>query len=336
MIVAVLLAGLLAITWLSNLGALFKGFGPSAQLDGKLYEVQVVKPSKDGASERIVLVEIEGIITSLGSAPGDLVTRVKDQLALAAKDDDVKAVILKVDSPGGEVLASDDIYRAIREFQKEHNKPVVASMGSLAASGGYYVSAPCRWIVANELTLTGSIGVIMQSLNVRGLMDKVGVVPVTLKSGKFKDMLSSTKKPEDIPPEERQMLQKLIDEVYGRFQAVVEEGRGESKKSNGADGRALVRDWKDYADGRIFSGKQALELGFVDELGTLDTAIERARKLAGITDSALIRYQPPFDFGNLFKLLGQSDAKGVKVDLGLDVPRLQPGRPYFLSPSVLH
>src|SRR2546428_583630 len=128
---------------------------------------------------------------------------ISDQLRLAGEDDSAKAVVLRVDSPGGEVLASDEIYRAIADFEKDYKKPVVASMGGLAASGGYYVSAPCRWIVANELTITGSIGVIMHSYNYRGLLNKVGVRPEVFKSGKFKDMLSGEKDEEDIPAEER-------------------------------------------------------------------------------------------------------------------------------------
>ena len=123
------------------------------------------------------MVDVDGIITSRAIDQGgySMVDVIKAQLKRAEEDDRVKAVILKVDSPGGEVLASDEISRAIAEFQtKPHGKPVVCSMGSLAASGGYYVSAPCRWIVANELTITGSIGVIMSTWNYRGLMDKVG------------------------------------------------------------------------------------------------------------------------------------------------------------------
>jgi protease IV len=141
------------------------------------------------AHNKIAILEVKGMITSepWSHSGRTMATVLQDQLKVAAEDDDVKAVILKVDSPGGEVMASDDIATAVREFQTKHNKPVVASMGSLAASGGYYVSAPCQWIVANELTLTGSIGVIMQAFNYRGLMDKVGVVPTTFKSGRFKE-----------------------------------------------------------------------------------------------------------------------------------------------------
>src|SRR6185295_3608548 len=158
---------------------------------------------------------------------------------LAGKDDRVKAVLLKVNSPGGEVLASDDIYNAIRNFQIEHNKPVIASMGSLAASGGYYVSAPCRWIVANELTITGSIGVIMHTYNYRGLMNKVGLRPLVFKSGRFKDMLSGEKDLEKLTPQEKEdqvveekMIKDLINQTFEKFKSVVADGRQQSNKQN--------------------------------------------------------------------------------------------------------
>src|SRR5262249_4295077 len=147
------------------------------------------------------------------------------QLKRAEEDDRVKAVILKVDSPGGEVMAADQIHNEIAQFQTRSRKPVVASMGSLAASGGYYISAPCRWIIANELSITGSIGVIMSSWNYRGLMDKVGVLTQTYKSGKYKDMLSGSREPDSITPEEKRMVQKLIDETFAKFKQVVSDGR---------------------------------------------------------------------------------------------------------------
>ncbi|KAB2663677.1 MAG: S49 family peptidase, partial [Verrucomicrobia bacterium] len=152
---------------------------------------------EDNASEdKIAVLTIDGVITGQPVEPGGrtLVDLVRDQLERARDDDAVKAVLLKVDSPGGEVLASDEIYRLIRDFLDEESpKPVVVSMGSLAASGGYYVSAPCQWIVANEMTMTGSIGVIFHGYNYRGLMDKVGVRPEITKSGKLKDMMSGEK-----------------------------------------------------------------------------------------------------------------------------------------------
>jgi protease-4 len=315
------------------------GRGHKARLDGKLYEEHLL--TEHDTENKIVVIDISGVITSHDfDGTGDMVERVKEELKLAGKDDDVRAVILSVDSPGGEVLASDEIYRAIQEFQEETEKPVIAQMGSLAASGGYYVSAPCRWIVANELSLTGSIGVIMSGMNFRGLMDKVGIQPQVYKSGKFKDMLSSTRRPEDVPAGEREMVQALIDETYATFKNVVRKGRTESRMANKVEGfekecRELASDWESYADGRIFSGKEAHRLGFVDELGNFDVAVKRAKKLAEISEANLVKYQPPFAFGNILRLLGKSDAHAVKVDLGFDFPRLQAGRMYFLSFSVV-
>src|SRR4029078_5016652 len=150
----------------------------------------------------------------------NMVDVVEEKLKRATQDKSVKAGILKVNSPGGEVLAADDIYNSVEQFQKTSHKPVIAAMGSLAASGGYYVSAPCQWIVANELTITGSIGVIMNSFNYRGLMDKVGLRPEVFKSGKFKDMLSGSKKESEITDEERQMIQRLVNETFEKFKSV--------------------------------------------------------------------------------------------------------------------
>src|ERR1019366_2559297 len=174
------------------------------------------------ARSKIAVVTVDGIITdnTRNQTGNNMVDVIKAQLDRAKDDDRVKAVILKVDSPGGEVMASDEINKAVADFQDKSHKPVVCSMGSLAASGGYYVSAPCRWIVANELTITGSIGVIMSGWNYRGLMDKIGVRPQPFKSGKYKDMLSGSREPDSITQEERDMVQALINETYEKFKGV--------------------------------------------------------------------------------------------------------------------
>src|SRR5208282_1833131 len=145
----------------------------------------------------------------IDSSDMTMVDFIGEELKMAQRDSDVKAVILKVNSPGGEVLASDEINQAITKFQDQTHRPVVASMGTLAASGGYYISVPCRWIVANELTITGSIGVIMESWNYRELMDKVGIRPQVFKSGRFKDMLSGEREPDTgkLSPEEQKNRQ---------------------------------------------------------------------------------------------------------------------------------
>ncbi len=293
---------------------------------------------KGAGEDKIAVVDVSGLISSFSfDASGrGLVTGIREQLTLAGKDDDVKAVILRVDSPGGEVLASDEIYKAIRAFQDKYKKPVVASMGSVAASGGYYVSAPCRLIVANELTITGSIGVIMQGYNYRGLLDKIGVQPMVFKSGRNKDMLSSTKLPGEITPEEKKMVQDLIDETYLRFVAIVKEGRTEARKKNEKSVRPLAADWQEYADGRILTGKQALQHGLVDKLGNFDAAVEETEKLVGLAAKAeLIRYSVPFNFANFFRLVGEAKTSTVKVDLGVEVPKIRSGRLYFLSPFIL-
>ena len=294
----------------------------------------------NGSANRIVIVPIEGVISSQGFGRGGptLVEIVEEQFRRAAEDKRVKAVILKVNSPGGEVLASDDIYNIVEKFQSKTQKPVVAAMGSLAASGGYYVSAPCQWIVANEMTITGSIGVIMHGYNFRGLMDKVGVRPEVFKSGKFKDMLSPDKREEDITQEERDIIQSMVNETFDKFKSVISEGRANAAKLNSASGdkgKTLAENWTQYADGRILSGKEALSKGFIDELGNFDSAVSRAQKLAKISDANLIQYDPVFGLGDFLGMFGQSESRALKIDLGLDAPQLQMGRLYFIWPRAL-
>ncbi|MBM3881790.1 MAG: signal peptide peptidase SppA, partial [Verrucomicrobia bacterium] len=287
---------------------------------------------EERSAHKIAVLEVEGIISTflLDGGGHSLVEVLEHQLKRAAADRAVKAVILEVNSPGGEVLAADEINRVIDRFQEESGKPVVAAMASVAASGGYYVAAPCRWIVANELTITGSIGVIMHGYNYRGLMDKLGLQPNVYKSGKFKDMLSGDRSPEEIPPEEGQMVQGLIDETFARFKEVVAAGRGQAAERNGAAGRRLVEDWEDYADGRVLSGKRAYELGFVDELGNFKVAVARAKQLAGVAQANLVRYQVPFELSSLFRLFGQSESRTLRLDWGVERPPLRVGQLYYL------
>ncbi|MBU6400678.1 MAG: signal peptide peptidase SppA [Verrucomicrobia bacterium] len=294
----------------------------------------------NGSANKIAVVTVEGVIMSgaIDRSGRDLVSYIKDQLDMAADDRSVRAVILKVDSPGGEVLAADDINHAITDFQERTKKPVVAAMGGLAASGGYYISVPCRWIVANELTITGSIGVIMHGYNYRGLLDKVGVRPMVFKSGKFKDMLSGEKPEDQILPEERAMVQSLVDQTFQKFKQVVQAGRQQADLANrsGKDkGRPLVKNWADYADGRILSGEQAYRYGFVDELGDFDAAVDRTEKLARIGAANLIQYEQVFDLSDLFSWFVKSDTPALKVDLGVELPKLQAGRLYFLLPLAV-
>ncbi len=342
---AFILLALLVISVLYNIGSyasgLFRGRGTRfyAHTGGPKLD-EVVREDNDSAN-KIAVVPIQGIISGDAmSAEGfSLVDVVRAELKRAEEDDHVRAVILKVDSPGGEVLASDEIYRALAEFQGKNHKPVVTSMGSLAASGGYYVSSPSRWIVANDLTITGSIGVILSSWNYRRLMDKVGVLPQTYKSGKYKDMLSGSREPDTITSEETNMVQTLINETYSKFKTVVREGRQRAyrlNKDTPDKGRPLASDWADYADGRVLSGTEAFKLGFVDELGNFDDAVERAKKLVGIGKANLVEYQQRYDFSDLLRLFGKTETPALKVDLGFEPPKLQAGRLYFLAPTFVN
>jgi protease IV len=169
-------------------------------------------------------------------------------------------------------------------------------------------------------------------------MDKVGVVPEVYKSGKFKDMLSGERELDKVPPEEREMVQKLINETYGRFKEVVERGRKGAHDKNKQDGRPLSENWTDYADGRVLSGKEAYDLGFVDQLGYFQDAVERAKKLSAISKANLVEYQQRMDFSDLFRLFGQSsqaEGRAIKLDLGSDMPKLRAGQLYYLSPTFL-
>ena len=342
-VLAVVLLGSLFVNFTLSAGKLAHAVGKGGHGRHGTAELEEIVLEDNGAKDKIAVLDIGGVISGepdRGGGPS-MVDAIRDQLDRAAGDEQVKAVVLRVDSPGGEVLASDEIYRAIASFQTDNDIPVIASMGSLAASGGYYVSAPCRWIVANELTITGSIGVIFHTYNYRGLMDKLGVLPNVVKSGKLKDMLSPDKRPEDELPEERAILKDMIDESYAKFRSVIVAGRAWAAQQNAEekveDGRKLAPVWTDFADGRILSGTKALELGLVDELGNFDTAVSRALGLAGLEKANLITYQSPPTFADMFRFFGRSDAHSVKVELGgLDLaPRLPQGRLYFISPLHL-
>lgn len=342
-IVTVMLVGSLFLNLVQSVGSAVSLAGAGGG-HGHLAHLHETVIEDNDAKDKILILDIGGVISGqpINYEGLTMVDYVKDQLEKAADDEHLKAVVLRMDSPGGEVLASDDIYKALRTFQMSNDIPVVTVMGSLAASGGYYISAASRWIVANPLTMTGSIGVIMHGYNYRGLMDKVGVRPDVVKSGKLKDMFSGEKRPEEELPEEKAILADMIGETFQRFKAVIREGRGWAAKENGGEQitgyRELAANWEDFADGRIMSGTTALNLGLVDQLGDFDTAVEQAKILAGIESANLVAYALPPSFGDLFSFFGQAKAQTLKVEIGgVNLSSsLRPGRLYFISPLHLH
>lgn len=228
---------------------------------GAMVFLNVLFPDLDLSSgDRIAVIRIEGVIMDSQETIGEL--------KRFSENPSVKAIVLRIDSPGGGVVPSQEIYDAVRQVRSKTSKTVIASMGNVAASGGYYIAAATDRIVANPGTLTGSIGVIMETANVEGLLQKIGVEGVVIKSGKFKDVGSPLRK---MSEEERGLMQAVMDDVHKQFIEAVAEGRAMEL----AEAQAV-------ADGRIFTGRQAKEAKLVDELGNLDDAIQLAADVVGI------------------------------------------------------
>jgi protease-4 len=216
--------------------------------------------------ESIAVVELDGIIADSGP--------ILDSLVEFRRSDKIKAIILRIDSPGGGVAATQEIYQEIERTKK--SKKIIASLGSLAASGGLYVAAPADVIVANPATVTGSIGVIMEMMNIQELFGKIGLNPVVIKSGQYKDIGSAVRPMTD---EERALLQGVVDQLHHQFVRDLAKGRGLTEEVVSG-----------FADGRIFTGEQALEMKLVDKLGNFEDAVALATKMAGITGRANLVY----------------------------------------------
>lgn len=266
--------------------------------------VAFVLSHKAGHNSKFVLGDKIGVIEIVGviSTADEILANLRD----FREDSSIKAIVLRIDSPGGSVAPSQEIHDAVKNTAK--SKPVVVSMGSLAASGGYYIAVAGDQIVANPGTMTGSIGVIMEFANYEELLKKIGWQNIVVKSGRFKD-IGSPNRP--MSEADRQILQTMIDDVQSQFVSAVAQGRNLSEEK--------VRG---IADGRIMTGRQALSLGLVDKLGGLDTAIELAAELAGIEDPDIIYPLEPrlklIDYlmqgvsDHLFKIMKQES--GLKLN----------------------
>src|SRR5437870_7295876 len=268
-------------------------------------------------TDKIAVITMRGLISS--SLPGNVTDSMVDDMRAAlqqARDDSrVKAIVLEIDSPGGEVTASDAIYSAV---VKARPKPVVVYMESLAASGGYYVSCGGRFLMANETTITGSIGVIIQTLNYEQLFNKVGLAAVVFKSGKFKDLLNGAR---PITPEEREFVQNFVMKTYDKFLGIVAKERNLP-----ADGLR-----NSIADGRIFSGREALENKLIDGVGQIEDAYAKAKQLGGAPEATVVKYAAPFSLFRFFRALGETNQSKLQIELPKQLfPQLESGRAYFL------
>ena len=319
-ILSLLLLVLLGFSVLMNFAlvatAPFRGMG-SARAPGNFREIELYAGNSEA---QIVHIDIEGMISSLGGSPfmpGSSLSQTKRMLEAAVADPKVKAMVVRINSPGGEVTASDVLYQAVKTAASK--KPVVIYMDSMATSGGYYIACGGTHLMANGTTLTGSIGVIIQSLNYKELLGKVGLDSVVFTSGKFKDMLSPSR---DMRPE----VQGMVDEMYARFVGIVGEARSipiETLKAG-------------IADGRVITGKQALADGLIDETGYIESAYKKARELGGAPNGRVVKYGTEVGLGQLLGVLGSASAeagKPTRVELNVgdsQVPKLQPGAVYLL------
>jgi protease-4 len=272
---------------------------------------------------KVLLLDLSGVISSqdkegIITQPNMLAT-FKEELTRAAKDEKIKAVVVRINSPGGTVTASDILYHELKTFKSAKKIPVIVSMMDVAASGGYYLAMAGDAILVHPSTVTGSIGVIMLTVNARGLLEKVGVEANAITSGPRKDMGSPFRL---MTSEEKTIFQSVIDSFYQRFLAVVQEGRP----------NLSLEQIKKLADGRIYSGEQAKAAGLVDDIGYLDEAIELAKKKAALTEARVVTYRRPGEFqNNVYSqaILGTGHALAGLANIDL-LSMVRGGTPQFM------
>lgn len=280
------------------------------------------------ASNKIAVIDIKGVIMNADGGFYQIANSktICDQLDQARNDSKVKAVVLRLDTPGGEVTAADMIHHKVMQLKEEDVK-IIACMESVAASGGYYIAVASDYIIAHRLTTTGSIGVIIETFNYQSLFNKIGVQAEVYKSGEMKDMLNGARPRTEA---EKLLVQNIITEVYDEFVNIVAEGR---KSKNITEEQIKTTQ---IGDGRIFSGKKALELGLVDGLGFFEDAIDKAADLAKIKSNyKVVSYKKVFSFSDFFMSM-----KGPENKIKIDIPgmkswtnMLEPGKVYLLPSS---
>jgi protease-4 len=272
-------------------------------------------------ADKVLLISIAGIISEgkdggLLDRDDDLVARIKEELTLAAEDEHIKAVLLRINSPGGTVTASDVIYHEIMAFKEKRKIPVVAVIMDLGASGGYYIAVTGDRIIAHPTSVTGSVGVIMLRVSAEGLLQKIGVDASAIKSGAKKDIGSPFR---PMTEDERAIFQTMINGFFARFLDVVSKGRA-----------LPAEQLKAISDGRVLTGPQALQLGLVDQVGYLDDGIAAAKKLAGLSEARVVMYARPDAYrNNIYSLTG--GAGSLESLAHLDIMHLMRGAsPQFL------
>jgi protease-4 len=282
---------------------------PLMERDRELDETVVSGKGRD----KILLMDISGTISSKEKrgaisfrSEDSIVSRVREELTRAAEDSRIKGLIVRINSPGGTVTASDIIYTEIKRFKEETKVPVVAAITELAASGGYYVAVAADTIVAHPTSVTGSIGVIAVKFNAQGLMEKIGVVDETFTAGDKKDLFSPMR---PVTAEERDIIQTMLNSFHQRFKDLVRTGRPS----------LTAADIDRLADGRVYTADQALANKLVDEIGYLDDAIATVKKGAGIKDARVVMYHRPWGYkNNIYSQLIRPEVENINL-INLDL-----------------
>jgi len=313
---SVLLGGCGPVTFSVTLG----------ETDARLRE-SVVLETPERSRDKVAMIELDGIILSVdepgfGGGRANAVDRIVRRLNIAEHDPRVRAVVLRINSPGGGVTASDVLYREIVAFRERSGKPIVASLGDTAASGGYYVALASDRIIAHPSSVTGSVGVIIPTVNVSAGLASIGVQGRAVVSGANKDIANPLQPARD---EHYAILQSLVDEMHANFRGLVAERRGLS-------GGALDR----VTDGRVFTGQQALEAGLIDALGGVREAFEAARELAGMEGARLVRYHGPSRRPTTpYASAAGEPAPANGLAALLPMSALEPGRAYYVWPAAV-
>ena len=270
------------------------GCGPTAfQIElvpthQQLEETQIQRDKGLFVFDKIAIIDVDGLLINrrkdglmrMGDNPVSLFV---EKLDKAAADRDVKAVVLRLNSPGGTVTASDIMHHSLQEFKSKTGKPVVACVLGLGCSGAYYLACGCDGIMAQPSSVTGSIGTVFQTFSVAGTMQKIGVKAITIKSGELKDLASPL---HDLSDEERRVLEGIIEELFQQFLTVVKEGRKTIEEQK----------LSELADGRVFTAKEALQAGLIDRIGYLADGIKWAREMAGIEKTRVVIYHRPLSY----------------------------------------
>jgi len=321
---SIVLFAALGISLLANLILLVslgsRGAGPAKGFNEKKFSETTLIPGNE-SDDKIALIQLDGLISygkGAGSVEGSMVESLKEAFQQAERDPKVKAVVLSVDSPGGEVTAGDTIYHALGKLTAK--KPTVIFINSIGTSAAYYIACAGSWIMCSDTSFTGSIGVIISTLNYKELFGKIGLQSVIFKSGQFKDALNGAR---DLTEEEKTYFQALVMQTYDRFLNIVASSRHLDA--------SILR--QGIADGRVLSGRDAFNAKLIDQLGYIEDAFEKARALGKAPGAEIVRYEKRNSLAHLLRFFESSEKSDIQLDLNVGPAgsvRLESGRLYLL------